>query len=61
MRGLLVVAENPDEFFAKNPEPKVKVTNWKIDDFTDAYAERPPQLERQRSDPRLARVSSFWR
>jgi len=43
MRGFLVVAENPDEFLAKNPEPKVKVTDWKIDDFTDADLKRAGQ------------------
>jgi len=35
MRGVLIVADNPAEFLAKNPEPTVKITEWKIADFTD--------------------------
>ena len=35
MRGTLIVAENPAEFLAKNPEPVAKITEWKLSDFTD--------------------------
>ena len=35
MRGVLIVANNPAEFLAKNPEPVLKVTEWKLADFTD--------------------------
>ena len=40
MRGVLIVAENPAEFLANNPEPTVKVTEWKISDFTDSDLSR---------------------
>ncbi len=43
MRGVLIVAENAAEFLAKNPEPVVKVTEWKISDFTDADFKRAGQ------------------
>ena len=33
MRGTLIVAENPKEFLAKNPEPVVVSTEWKLADF----------------------------
>ena len=35
MRGVLIVADNLDEFLAKNPEAAPKLTEWKITDFTD--------------------------
>ena len=35
MRGTLIVADNPAEFLAKNPEPVTKITEWKLADFTD--------------------------
>ncbi len=35
MRGTLIVADNPAEFLAKNPEAAPKITEWKIGDFTD--------------------------
>jgi putative heme-binding domain-containing protein len=34
MRGTLIVSNNPAEFMAKNPEPVVKSTEWKVADFT---------------------------
>jgi len=35
MRGTLIVTDNLKEFLASNPEPVVKVTEWKLTDFTD--------------------------
>ncbi|MEX2212823.1 MAG: PVC-type heme-binding CxxCH protein, partial [Phycisphaeraceae bacterium] len=35
MRGELVVAENPEEYLAKNPRPAVKITEWKLADLAD--------------------------
>ena len=35
MRGVLLVADNAEEFLAKNPEPTVKLIEWKIADFTN--------------------------
>ena len=35
MRGVLIVAENPAEFLAKNPEPVTKITEWKLSDLAD--------------------------
>ena len=35
MRGTLIVADNPAEFLAKNPEPVTKITEWKLADFAD--------------------------
>ncbi|MEN9633476.1 MAG: hypothetical protein RL077_1880, partial [Verrucomicrobiota bacterium] len=35
MRGVLLVADNAEEFLAKNPEPTVKLTEWKLAYFTD--------------------------
>ena len=35
MRGTLIVADNPAEFLAKNPEPVTKLTEWKLADFAD--------------------------
>jgi putative heme-binding domain-containing protein len=35
MRGTLIVANNPAEFLAKNPEAAPKITEWKLADFTD--------------------------
>ena len=34
MRGTLFVTDNLEEFLAKNPRKEIKVTEWKIDDFT---------------------------
>jgi len=33
MRGTLIVANNPAEFLAKNPEAAPKITEWKLADF----------------------------
>lgn len=33
MRGVMIVAENAKEFLAKNPEPEVKITEWKLNDL----------------------------
>ena len=35
MRGTLIVANNPAEFLAKNPEAAPKITEWKLSDFAD--------------------------
>jgi len=35
MRGTLIVANNPAEFLAKNPEATPKITEWKLADFAD--------------------------
>lgn len=35
MRGTLIVANNPAEFLAKNPEAAPKITEWKLADFAD--------------------------
>ena len=35
MRGTLIVANNPAEFLAKNPETAPKMTEWKLADFAD--------------------------
>jgi putative heme-binding domain-containing protein len=35
MRGTLYVTENLEQFLAKNPPEELKVTEWKIADFTD--------------------------
>ncbi len=35
MRGVLIVADNPAEFLAKNPEPATKITEWKLADLTE--------------------------
>ncbi|MFM8470025.1 MAG: c-type cytochrome, partial [Limisphaerales bacterium] len=35
MRGTLIVANNPAEFLAKNPEAAPKITEWKFADFAD--------------------------
>jgi len=35
MRGVLIVANNPTEFLAKNPEAAPKITEWKLADFAD--------------------------
>ena len=35
MRGVLIVADNLQDFLAKNPEPTVKTTEWKLADFAD--------------------------
>lgn len=35
MRGVLIVANNPAEFLAKNPEAAPKITEWKLADFAD--------------------------
>jgi putative membrane-bound dehydrogenase-like protein len=34
MRGILVVANDPDAYLAKNPVATTKVTEWKIEDFS---------------------------
>jgi len=34
MRGTLIVADNPAEIIAKNPDLTPKITNWQITDFT---------------------------
>jgi len=33
MRGELIVAENPEEYLAKNPKPETKLTEWKLADL----------------------------
>ena len=35
MRGVLIVADNLQDFLAKNPVTETKVTEWKLADFTD--------------------------
>ena len=35
MRGVFIVADNPTEFMAKNPEAEIKTTEWKIADFNE--------------------------
>ena len=35
MRGVLIVADNLQDFLAKNPEPVTKITEWKLADFAD--------------------------
>jgi putative heme-binding domain-containing protein len=35
MRGMLFVTNNLEEFLVKNPQKQIKVTEWKVSDFTD--------------------------
>jgi putative heme-binding domain-containing protein len=35
MRGVLIVTDNLKEFLAKNPQPVLKITEWKTGDFTN--------------------------
>jgi len=35
MRGTLFVTDNLEEFLAKNPQKEIKVTEWKLSDFTE--------------------------
>ncbi len=38
MRGVFIVAENPKDFLAKNPEPVAKLTEWKLADLESDLA-----------------------
>lgn len=35
MRGMLFVTNNLQEFLAKNPQKQIKITEWKVSDFTE--------------------------